>query len=370
MKYSFKILILVPGSKARGGIASYYQSLKAYFPDNILYLQRGSRNWPKRNNIILEFIRAAIDLFKFVYILLKENIDLVQTNTSFSSNAVFRDGLYLLISKLINKKVVVFFHGWDYNFVNKLNRFYKKLFKLLFFNSDAIIDLTKDNKSNLIEWGYTKNIYLETTAVADNFMNAANYEIIQNKYNSPIDKINLLFLARLDKEKGLYEAINVFNLLNKSDRRFKLIIAGDGNEFDNAREYVLVNKIDGIEFLGYVDGEVKLKTYQNSHIYLFPSYSEGMPTSVLEAMACGLPILTTRVGGLVDFFQEGNNGYFIDRNNLLDIKERIISLSNDERHLGEISKYNYNYARQNFSAKKVASRIISIFEEILKNKEY
>lgn len=365
MVTSHKILILVPGMLAKGGVSNYFQSLRPHFPENIIYLERGSRNWPIRKNNFIEIFRVFNDLCKFISILRKEKIHLIQTNTSFSSNAVFRDGLYLLVSNLMNRKTIVFFHGWDYNFVNGLNWFLIKLFKLVFFKSDAIIDLTNLNKSKLIEWGYNKTIYVETTAVADLFLNAVSENGIKTKYEAQIDKINLLFLARLEREKGLYEAINIFKILNKSTQKFALTIAGDGTELNNAKNYVTSNKIIGIEFIGFVTGEKKLNTYINAHIYVFPSYSEGMPTTVLEAMSCGLPILTTKVGGLVDFFQNSKNGYFIDLNHLPSISEIIIELCKDAKQLVEIGKFNFIYANNHFTAQKVAARIISIFEKIL-----
>ena len=355
----------MPGFNAKGGITNYYQSLRKYFPENIYYLKRGSRNWPDRRNNFIEIWRGINDLLKFISFLRREKIQLVQTNTSLSSNAVFRDGLFVLLSKIMNRKVIVFFHGWDYNFVNGSKKIRLKLFKYVFFKADGIIDLSRHNKERLIKWGYNKTIYVETTAVADLFETSLNAETISQKYEGEPDKFNILFLARVEKEKGIYEAINAFADIYKINPKYNLIVAGDGKELESVKKYVYNNKINGCEFLGFVTGQNKLNAFLNAHIYLFTSYSEGMPTTVLEAMACGLPILTTPVGGLVDIFEESKNGYFIDINNIAAITKKLISLSKDRKKLTEIGCYNYQYAKNRFKVQIVASRIISIFEEIL-----
>ncbi|MBK7630214.1 MAG: glycosyltransferase family 4 protein [Ignavibacteriales bacterium] len=114
----------------------------------------------------------------------------------------------------------------------------------------------------------------------------------------------------------MYEAIKAYADINNYKTNYSFIIAGDGKELESVKSYVSENGIEGIVFTGFLTGVSKIKAYLDAHIFLFPTYNEGMPNSVLEAMACGLPVLNTSVGGIPDIFINEVNGYIIDINNI------------------------------------------------------
>jgi len=106
-----KILILVPGENARGGITNYYYSIKKDFPANVTYFYRGSRNWPKRSNRASEAFRQFTDYFKFIGVVMKRDVELVQTTTAFYSNSIYRDGLFLFYQQAFRKRNNSFLQG-------------------------------------------------------------------------------------------------------------------------------------------------------------------------------------------------------------------------------------------------------------------
>ena len=128
-----RILILVPGQNARGGITTYYKSVSPVFTLPIDYLERGARNWPVKNNFFKELIRIFRDFYKYVRLIRTGKYSLVQTNTSFSSLAVIRDGIYLVLARFYKLKTIVFFHGWDDRFAAKVYKDYFRIFKNVFF---------------------------------------------------------------------------------------------------------------------------------------------------------------------------------------------------------------------------------------------
>ena len=86
-------------------------------------------------------------------------------------------------------------------------------------------------------------------------------------------------------------------------------MAGDGNEYSSAREWCIRRNLqDRVLFPGYVGGVDKAQLFVDSDIFVLPSYSEGCPNALLEAMAAGLPVVVTPVGGIPDIVQEGING--------------------------------------------------------------
>ena len=104
-----KVLILIPGKNARGGITNYYASIRKHLPNEIIYFERGARNWPQRSNMFSELLRIVSDYVSFIYSLLFRKISIVQTTTAFYKGAIIRDGIFLVIAHLLGKKTIVFF---------------------------------------------------------------------------------------------------------------------------------------------------------------------------------------------------------------------------------------------------------------------
>nr|WP_280842366.1 glycosyltransferase family 4 protein [Rhodohalobacter sp. SW132] len=179
---------------------------------------------------------------------------------------------------------------------------------------------------------------------------------------------NLLFLSRIEKAKGIFEAVDAVSLLLKQGRDIQLTIAGNGAAMDNLKEHIYNFDTDGITLKGYVEGEDKMNCLISADLFLFPSYHEGMPNSVLEAIAFGLPVLTTRVGGIPDFFEDGKMGLFLDNREPEHIAEKIEYLLGRPELMKEMSEYNYNYAKEHFYASKVAARLEKIIDDVVEER--
>jgi glycosyltransferase involved in cell wall biosynthesis len=358
------ILILVPGENARGGITNYYYSIRNDLPENVNYFYRGSRNWPKRASKISELFRLITDYFRFIGIVMRRDVELVQTTTAFYSNSIFRDGLFLFISKLFGKKTVVFFRGWDNNFVYNLSGLKKYILKRIFFKSDAIIDLSEHNIGYLKKLGYKGQLYLETTLVDKALVGGIDINYLVNQRIRSTKK-SILFLSRIEKAKGVYELLDVYTKVKKSNPQFHLIIAGDGSEVEGLKEEVRKNNIKDVGFAGFVSGEVKKKLFLDASIFVFLSEVEGMPNAVLEAMSFGLPVITTNAGGIASVFKDGKNGRIVESVNRDFISENIVSIVNDKRIYTDYSITNYNEAKDTFWSNVVAERMMRIFNTVL-----
>ncbi len=357
------ILILIPGKNARGGITNYYKSIRSNIPQSIFYLERGARNWPSRGGWYSEFIRMLSDYLLFTKFLFRNKIKCVQTTTSFSKNALWRDTVYIVLCKLFRLKIIVFFRGWDDALIPKMNIFPNSVLKRIYLSVDAIIDLRQKNIDQLILWGYKRKVFLETTVVDTQLIPfVPKLEDINTEVG---EKFNILFLARIEKTKGIYEAIETYQLVQAKLENVSLTIAGDGTELEIVKDYCLRNKIEDVVFKGFVQGKEKADCYRQANVYLFPSYFEGMPSSVLESMAFGLPVITTNVGGLSTFFKTDVNGFITDENNPEVLAEYVVKLFNSKELRERIGAKNALMAQQRFSPEKVSGRILDIYNQLL-----
>jgi glycosyltransferase involved in cell wall biosynthesis len=116
--------------------------------------------------------------------------------------------------------------------------------------------------------------------------------------------------------------------------------------------------IPNVNFKGYLRGAQIQEVFRNATIYIFPTnYGEGMPTSVLEAMAFGLPVLTSPIGGINDFFQDGEMGFLINPTDINTYVEKIIWLLTEDKQMSQISVNNYEYAKEHFYASEVCKKL-------------
>lgn len=347
-----KILINTPSLKKLGGVSSHYIGLKKKWTFNVKYNTIGSRN------SIPTIFLIPFDLIKFLVRCILFNPQLILLNPSLQINALKRDALFLKISKYLKIPTCIFMHGWEEEIEKAID---KKEFD--FFNkykkADAFLVLANDFKLKLEQWGIDAPIHLTTTKVDDQLIE--NFNFFSKKTNKTI-----LFLARIEENKGIFIVFKVFKEILKKYPDAKLKIAGNGGALEIAKTIVSDQQIPNIDFLGNVSGDKLIGAFRESSIYILPTtHGEGMPTSILEAMAFGLPIISRPVGGLVDFFEEDKMGYLIESIQPKEYVEKAIQLlENNEIHRA-IGKYNHEYAKENFMASKVALKIEKQLSELL-----
>ncbi len=363
-----RILVLVPGSTARGGIVHYFNTLGVKVSRKVEYFVRGARNWPQRRGQIIELLRALSDLALFAVRLTTRRYDLVQTNTSLGSFGVIRDGFFIIFAKLFRTRVIVFFRGWDKACEAKIEKAFLPLFKLVYFRADCIIVLSSGFKQKLRDWQYQKPIFIETTVVDEQIVLGLKEAELTSKYDQEKAGVNILFLSRIETAKGIYELLRGFQQVQAKYSSAQLMIAGDGRELDGARTFVQEASLQNVTFLGHITGRAKQDVFRRAHIFVLPSYTEGMPNAVLEAMSCGLPVLVTPVGGLVDFFENGAHGFTLQIKDSTSVFTAIERLINDWPLMLRMSLTNYRKGQKDFVSHRVAERLDSIYDTVIGTK--
>jgi glycosyltransferase involved in cell wall biosynthesis len=293
---------------------------------------------------------------------LNSDTSLVCLNPSLINRSFFRDGLFAKQCVRRKKPFVVFFHGWELDFEEEVTRKYQKFFQNSFGKSEKIFVLSEDFKKKVLNWGYQGEVIVETTNVDIDLIE--NFSIEERRKNlENLMPIKILFLARLIKEKGIFELVEAIEKLRDKGFNLELIIAGDGADFELLKERV--KSVSYIRVLGDVQGKEKIALFKESHVYVLPSYTEGLPISVLEAMLFGLPVITTDVGGLKYFIKEEKMGYLVESKNVESLVERIELLIKNKEHMLEVSEYNFDYAKKNLTNNVMAKRLHKHFKEFI-----
>ncbi len=354
MSYNrLKILIHLPNNS--GGKKNYFLSIKDQLKSAVHFSYCGSRG--KNESIFNFIIRNFRDLSSFYGQVRDGQFDLVVINPTLDPKSFFRDSIFTLVAALMGQRVIIFWHGWRWAFERRVVRNMGFYFRMTYGRADAMIVLAQEFKDKILSYRYHGPVYLETTTIDHRFLNGSN--AVSRRFVST-NKQTILFLSRVERAKGIYETIKCYSRLS-SKYNIELQIAGTGSELDAVQHFVMQNNIDGVKFLGWITGDEKIKAYLNAQIYLLPSYSEGMPISLLEAMACGLPVITTRVGGIKDFFVQGKMGFLVQPKDELDLEQKLDLLLSDSKVRRQLGEYNWNYARESFSPYKISLRLEEIF---------
>lgn len=137
----------------------------------------------------------------------------------------------------------------------------------------------------------------------------SDLDIVYNRQYSPKEKYRILYLGRLAKDKGLLELVEAVDILKKRKYDFNVEIVGDGDFSHELNELVKYKKLtDMIKIEGAVyDKDKKKEYYLKSDIYILPTYHEGFPRTLYEAMIFGTPIITTFVGGISSIMKDKVN---------------------------------------------------------------
>lgn len=196
---------------------------------------------------------------------------------------------------------------------------------------------------------------------------------LKKKHGINFPKV-VIYVGRLVENKGVHNLINAVNLIE--DKKLCLLIVG-GNTFNNNEMTEYMKSLrelaapsgERIKFLGYTPHDQLPEFYQLSDIYLIPSeVKEALPTSMVEAMACGIAAIGSRRGGIVDLIEEGSNGYLIeDYANAEEWKEKIENLLGDgaqRRKFGENSRQK----ALDFSWENIARETNCVYLKILEER--
>jgi glycosyltransferase involved in cell wall biosynthesis len=127
--------------------------------------------------------------------------------------------------------------------------------------------------------------------------------------------------------------------------------------------YIEKNKLNDIEFIEWINHD-ELPIYLNKlNLLVIPSYTEGLPNIMIEAMACGTPVLATPVGSIPDFIKDGNTGFLMENNSPECISENIIRAINYS-DINSISENGHSMVKQEFSKENTIKKWLQLFSEI------
>ncbi|AKB33061.1 Glycosyltransferase [Methanosarcina siciliae HI350] len=177
---------------------------------------------------------------------------------------------------------------------------------------------------------------------------------------------SILYTGRISYGKGLVELIDCAKEVCEIRDDVSFVFAGDGPLLSNLKKKVLdMNLQNQIKFLGRVNRKTIINLYQNATIFAFPSYYEGLPGSLLEAMACQLPIVATEVPGNIELIEHNRNGILIPPKNASAISKAILELLDDPDKREKLGNNARKTIEDKFTWNAISDRILNCYKSIL-----
>ncbi len=235
----------------------------------------------------------------------------------------------------------------------------KFLFKIFLRKSNIIIFQNKDN----LDYFINNNIVnkQKKIIIPGSGVNLKKYSFS----NIPKSPIKFLMVSRLLYEKGVIEYLKAAEIVKKKFPKTEFcLVGGYDKSYDGISPNDISKFIDNntVNYLGYKSNVFNL--VKNCHIFVLPSYHEGMPKSVLEAMSVGRPIITTNTSGCRDTVKNGKNGFLVDIKDINAISKKMIWFINNPNKLRNMGSISRRIVEEKYDERIIVKLFLNVIKSI------
>lgn len=375
-----RILVIGYLPPPTGGLEAVTETIinSRYLNDNfkLFFLRVRTRSVSKKRGKlgILNLFYNFLNIIEYLAKLIMVKPACVYLSMAQNKFGFFRDSLFIIIGKVLKKEIYVHFHGEAFDqFYNRQAILTKSYIRLILRRIDKLLvlgNLIKDRFKQLIP---QEKIYVIYNCIGPAYLPEAT-SLKDNKI-----KNNVLFIGYISQAKGAPDLVKAASIVIKNFEikpKFTLIgppidkernitfIANPNGGYSHTLDLIEKNNLsDFIKIHTDISQELKNLYLFNSDIFAFPSYSEGFALVVLEAMAAGLPVIMSRVGGLSEILEEGKNCFFIAPGDYEDLSEKIIFLLKNNRLRLKMGENNRLLVKDKFSLDKFETNLAEIWSK-------
>lgn len=339
MQKKTKVCMIVQNKMVKGGIAavvSGYYGSKLEQDYDMIYVESY-----KDGGKLTKLFKGICGYFHFAKVLLVDRPDIVHMHSSFGPS-FYRSLPFIYMSSWAKKPMIDHIHGSEFDklYTNASER-KKKLVRKAWGKCNRFIVLSESWKER-----FSEVIPNEKMTVIE------NYSIVKDGINRSQCHNQVLFLGAINQMKGCYDMVDVIKRVAEVVPDIKMVVAGAG-EIEQVKSKAIAEGVaEHFAFPGWVRGEQKKKLLKESDVFFLPSYTEGMPMSVLDAMGYGLPIVASNVGGIPRIVHEGENGFMREPGDTAGFAEAIIQIMTSDAMRINMGKQSMEIVKERYSLEK------------------
>ncbi len=348
-------------------------SLRKEIPHPFKFLLRLPTNYiPDEKFHFANLLKRIFFIFKLlkktIFIVRKYNIDLIHTSTPLLSMLLF------LIRNCLKRPLIA--SNFSY-FLNRWQKILNSYFKAKLFETIELISY-KLPYSCLVsvspKFIELVRRYGITTPIV-HIPNAVDFEIFNPYIDSkntreqylPSDgKYLISFIGRLVPQKGIDVLVKAIPHVNSFVKNCMYLIVGEGTYREKLENIAKKLSIKNIAFTGMIQYSKIPELISASDIIILPSLgAEGSPRVLLETMACGKPVIATKIRGIKEQVIDGKTGVLVEEGNVHQLTEAVISLLRNKQNREEIGKNAYEFVKDKFAWTHVGNETLKIYRQVI-----
>jgi glycosyltransferase involved in cell wall biosynthesis len=297
-------------------------------------------------------------LFKLFFLLLKNrDITIVHIHGAKDGSIARKFFVCFIAKKIFSKKIIFHSHAGAFDeFYQRGSWLYKYMCRFLINNSEAVIALSD-------RWDdfFKENFRIKKIIALRNPVEHKQPLVVKQKNNSPVV---FLFLGRIADHKGVFDLMDlVIEEQNSLRGKCKFLIGGN-HEVDRLKKTIAEGGIEDLaEYIGWVQDDEKDQYFYMSDYFILPTYHEGMPMTILEALSYGKPVISTPVGSIPEVIEHNKNGFLFPPGNKTQLKKIIFDVLDDRSKYDCMRTHAMNAAK-NFYPESIKTELEKLYSEI------
>jgi len=347
---SQKILTLGVSKTTYGGMTAVLVSYEECFEQ-----MRFIPTWRLGNKVVKGWYAFQAIVRCFILLLFDSRIKILHIHGA-ANASFYRKEVFIKMGKRFAKRVIFHQHGADFKDFFKQSKNKQRIVETINL-CDKLIVLAQSWKSFFVEIGVSP----KKIVVLNNIVHPPK----ENKSKKDNENLHLLYLGEISYRKGIYDLLNVLKE-NKEYYKNKINLRIGGNLVDrDIDNFIIENDLSAfVKYEGWVSGMKKSECLEWADVYILPSYNEGLPVAILEAMSYSHPIISTNVGGIPEILYSHENGILIEAGNQEQIRNALIFFVENPEKVHEYGKNAY-LTVQPFFPENVFNELGKIYKNLL-----
>lgn len=351
-----------PGEGVIGGISTLIemtlpvleQQVSLYYLPSVKKRELKDSGKLSVRNLIIAFSQYA----RFLVALCRFRPQIIHLHTS-QGIAWLKDTFYVIIGKALRIHVILHMHGGNFDTIYNNNpRIIQSYTRQILEIADAVIVVSAEWKKRLGKFVSVAQVYP--------IINCIDVQKLRPIATCGGDLVvNVLFVGRIGPLKGALDLIEAIHCLEpvKTDFHFWMVGPEERKgDFQNAHHLLETYQLTGrCEILGPVQRERVLQLFREANVFVLPSQYEGLPMAILEALAAGLPVIATCVGGIPEVVKDNDNGFLIPPGDIKALSgslEKLVSDADLRKRMGQRSR---EFAERELNVQSYVEKITSLY---------
>lgn len=293
-------------------------------------------------------------LGQFVAWAFSKQVTLVHAHVAMRGS-FWRKSLFASLARLFHIPVIFHLHGSETKvFYAQQGRLGKRLITRQFEKASMVILLSESWREFVLKIAPRARV-----AVVPNYVRLPVLTTRPSKR-----RVRILFLGVLGHRKGIYDLLEAMPRVLAANPDVELMVGGNG-EIDVVRSKVSAARLEqNVSVLGWVSGDQKEELLRGADILVLPSYNEGFPMSLLEAMSYGLPVIASRAGGIPELVRDGVDGILVDAGDVGAIGAAVLRLAIDPAERARMGDAARRRVESHFSDRQLLPEIDRLYERV------